>query len=135
MNRHYIDELGIKFEETPQGWNQNDSRQEYWKKEREKYGFDERDTWYLHYTIDLLLYERLCNFKENAKGCIDLTFHKFKYKDEILTQEECIDRMIEGLKLELTLDEFDEKRKCKKVQKLIDDVYPIYAICKYSLWW
>lgn len=135
MNRYYIDKLGIEFKDTPQGWNQDDSRQIYWEKERNKYGFDERETWSLRYTMDLLLYERLCKFKEYASECIDFTFHKFKYEYEILTQEECIDRMIEGLKLELTLDEFDEKRKCEKVKKLINDVYKIYALCKNSLWW
>lgn len=133
--RHYIDNLGIKLEETPQGWNKGDSRQDLWKKEREKFGFDERDTWDLHYTIDLLLYERLCMYKEKAENFIDLTFNKFEYENEILTKEECLNRMIEGLRLELTLDEYDEKREDPKVNKLISDVYKIYAVCKHALWW
>ena len=66
MSRYYIDELGIALEDRPEGWNRGDGREEYWKQERNKYGFDERDTWSLYYTMDLLLYERLCSFKKNA---------------------------------------------------------------------
>jgi hypothetical protein len=32
MARKYLEELGIKFEDTPQGLNSTDSRQEAWKK-------------------------------------------------------------------------------------------------------
>lgn len=134
-SRYYIDELGIKFKDTPQGWCQNDSRQDCWDKEKDIYGFDQKETWCLYHTMDLLLYERLCMFKKYASETIDLSFHKFKYKEEELTQGECIDRIIEGLKLELTLDEFDEKRKDENIKELIADVYPLYSLCKYSLWW
>lgn len=133
MSRYYIDELGIDFEETPQGWNENDGRQEMWAKERKKYGFDERETWSLEYTMNLLLYERLCMYKEVA--CIDLNYHRFNYKGKELTQLECIDRMIEGLKLDLTLGDHDKKREDKEISELIEDVYPIYALCKNALWW
>lgn len=73
--------------------------------------------------------------KEIPGLCITRWIYKFEYKGETLTQEECIDRMIEGLKLELTLSEYDKKRDCEKVQKSINDVYKIYALCRYYLWW
>jgi len=41
----YLKDLGIKEVNTPQGWNKDDSRQERWIKEREIYGFDEKETW------------------------------------------------------------------------------------------
>lgn len=135
MGRYYIEKLGIKLEETPQGWNEGDSRQEFWSEERNKYGFDERETWSLNYTMNLFLYERLCMYKEIASKCIDLKYHKFTYKGTELTQLECIDRMIEGLRLDLTLGDYDKKREDKEISELIEDVYPIYALCKDALWW
>jgi len=38
----YLKDLGILEDNTPQGWNKDDSRQERWIKEREIYGFDEK---------------------------------------------------------------------------------------------
>lgn len=134
MKREYIDKLGISYSETPQGWNAADSRQDKWKEARTKYGFDERETWSLYYTMDLFLYERLMMYKE--VNCVDLEFHKFKYKDEILTLKECIDRMIKGLELDLIIPEYDKKRmEDKEIMKAIDDVYPIYSLCRRALWW
>lgn len=135
MSRYYIDKLGIKYEDTPQGWNKGDSREEFWAEERSEYGFDERETWSLYYTVNLMLYERLCRYKDIAINCINLEYHKFTYKGVELTQLECLNRMIEGLKLDLTLDDYDEKRKDPKIKELIDDVYPIYGLCKNALWW
>lgn len=134
MGRKYLEELNIK-DEFPWEWNKNDDRQKYWEEQRKEYGFDERDTWSLDYTMDLLLYERLCMYKEYVTGFIDLTFHKFTLKDEELTLGECLDRMIEGLRLNLTLDDYDEKRKEESTAKLISEVYDIYALCHRALWW
>lgn len=85
--------------------------------------------------MELLLYERLCKYKEMAEKVIDLDFYVFKYNNEELTQRQCIDRMIEGLKLELTLAPFDEKRECEYVKEKIENIWKIYDLCKNTLWW
>lgn len=141
MKRKYIDDLGIKFEDTPQGFcheeflsKDSDSRGEYWHKEREEYGFDNRETWSLDYNLKLWLYERLCMF--NEVNCINTNLHRFIYKDKEITQQECIDRMIEGLKLDLILDTWDRKRTDDiEVKTKIEDVFPILSLCINSLWW
>lgn len=135
MSRSYLENLGIKIEDTPWGWNKDDDRQKQWALSREIDGFDERETWNLYYTIDLLMYERLCAYKEIAEKCIDLDFHKFDFNGETLTQRECINRMIKGLEYELLLDDFDERRNDENIKKSMDEVYKIYAICNRSLWW
>jgi hypothetical protein len=131
LKRKYIDELGVKFEDTPQGWNTNDSRQEAWKQQREDYGFDSRETWSLDYTFKLWLYERLCMY--NEINIVDTSFHKFSYNNETLTFQECLERMIEGLKLDLTIGDFSPERE--QVREKIDDVVPIFALCHKCLWW
>jgi hypothetical protein len=129
--RKYIDDLGIKYEDTPQGWCPDDPREEKWEEEKEIYGFDSRETWSLDYSFRLWLYERLCMY--NEINIVDTSFHKFEYKGETLTLQNCIDRMIEGLKLDLTIEEYDLKKK--EVQNKIDDVFPIFALCCPFLWW
>lgn len=131
MNRKYIDDLGIKHEDTPQGWNLNDLRQEEWKTEQKIYGFDERETWSLSYSFKLWLYERLSMYNE-VNG-INTSFHKFEYKDETLTQQDCINRILEGLKYDLTLVEFSPE--WKKHEDKINDMLPLFVLCFDSLWW
>ena len=60
----YLKDLGILEDNTPQGWNKDDSRQERWIKEREIYGFDEKETWSMDFTFKLWLYERLSMYNE-----------------------------------------------------------------------
>jgi hypothetical protein len=132
MNRKYIDDLGIKYENTPQGGNPQDKRQERWKKEREIYGFDERETWSLDYSLELWLYERLSMFNEITEGTINKTFHKFIYKDKEITQQDCIDMILENLKYILTEDEYKDRELYYNSKQ---EIYEILALCHNSLWW
>lgn len=130
--RKYIDELGIT--DIPQNWLPTDSRQEAWAKQRKKYGFDERETWNLDYTLKLLLYERLCAYDDFAP--VNKEYHKINYNNEKeITLRECLDRMIEGLKIDLTMDRYDPKRKEEEIENKINDVFYILYLCKDILWW
>lgn len=131
MARRYLENLGIKFEDTPQGLNSTDNRQETWKKQRELYGFDERETWSMDYSFKLWLYERLRMFDEVNN--IDTSHHTFEYDGKKVTFQQCIDRMIEGLKLDLTVLEDSLERK--ENEKIINDVLPIFTMCFNYLWW
>ena len=71
----------------------------------------------------------------NEVNCIDTSFHTFEYKGEIITFQDCIDRMIVGLKLELTLDEYDDKRKEEDIKNKLDDILPLFTLCYRCLWW
>ena len=55
-----------------------DKRQGKWKKERKKYGFDERQTWNLNTTMIELLYERVMMLKE-------INFVYFDFIRQLLT--------------------------------------------------
>lgn len=134
MKRKYIDNLGIKYTETPQGWNADigDNRLPRWEKERETYGFDERETWDIDYSFYLWLYERLMMY--NEVNCINTEFHKFDFEDEVLTQQQCIDRMIEGCELFLDQNKNNIKSTDEEFKKAGDVPY-IFAMCIHSLWW
>lgn len=91
--RKYLNDIGVT--NIPETWNPNDERQQDWKKERETYGFDERETWNLDYTFFLWLYERAKMFLEIAG--IDLNCHKFDFNSKEYTQKEMIELMLKRL--------------------------------------
>jgi len=126
----YLKDLGILEDNTPQGWNRDDSRQEQWTKEREIYGFDEKETWSMDFTFKLWLYERLSMYNE-VNG-VDTSFHKYEFKGDTITFQECIDRMLDGLKIELTTDEY---RRTDDQKEKVEDIVNIFALCLPSLWW
>lgn len=134
IKRKYIDELGIKYTETPQGWNtdNNDSRLPYWHEQREEWGFDERETWDLTYAFELWLYERLNVYDEINIVDTKSTLHQFEYKGNMLNFQDCIDRMLEGLKIKLTNDEWYND---EIIKEKVDDVLPIFLLCYNCLWW
>ena len=43
--------------------------------------------------------------------------------------------MIEGLELEIKIDEYDESRNDPEIKEKIDDIYLIFRKIKYYLWW
>lgn len=126
--RKYLDDLKIK--ERPDLWNKNDKRQTKWKKERQKYGFDERETWSMELSFRLWLYERLKYFKKHAP--IDLSFHKFEYNKKERTQEELIDEMIKRLEFYFSKEYNDFDRANIDY---VDEVEKIWALVIHVMWW
>ncbi len=134
INRTFIDELGIKFEDTPQGWCSTSeeacSREEMWQRQRDEWGFDERETWSLDYTFKLWLYERLKVY--NEINTVDTTYNKFKFNGELITLQDCLDRMINGLEKVL---KYREDTSHGPGKDTMDDVLNIFTLCFGGLWW
>jgi len=129
--RKYLSDLGLKKSIIPQHWGaKNDKRQEHWDKEKEIYGFDQRETWSLNSSFNIWLFERLSMY--NEVNCINTSFHEIEFKGEVLTFQDCIDKMLNGLKLELTISEYD---RTIEQAEIINDVVDIFALCYGLLWW
>lgn len=128
LNRKYFDDIDMA-DKPPYLWCSNDERQTQWEKEQAEYGFDEREIWNLNYTFYCWLYERLKMFVERA--CINLNYHTFEYKGETLTQKQCIDKMLEGLEIVLTKEEYNltEEDLIK-----INDITYIWALVIHCMW-
>lgn len=131
VKHKYLDNLGVApgFRMdccTPAG----DEREAQWLQERKEFGFDSRETWALELSFYCWLYERLMMFLD--VNCIDLNFWKFEYEGEELTQQECIDRMIEGLKIALTKDDYDYT---DEERKKVNGIAKIWAIVLPKMWW
>lgn len=134
MEHKYLTDIGIKEDDMPWNWNPDDIRQKEWVKEREKYGFDERETWDLDYSFHLWFYERLMMY--NEINCIDTSYHKFKYKNEELTLQECIDFILETLKNKLLRDIIDwDKKTSDKIYKQEEKMYQLIIKILPCLWW
>lgn len=131
MKRKYIKDLNISFEDTPQGWNPKDSRQLFWQRQKAQCGFDEREVWSLDYSFNLWLYERLSMF--NEVNTLDTNSPVYEYKEMTLSLQDCIDRMLDGLRLDLTLPEYSPERE--KNSELISDVTSLFALCLKDLWY
>lgn len=129
MKRKYLDDIGMT--ERPDLWNDKDKRQKQWKKERSIYGFDERETWALDHTFYCWLYERLRMYVDIT--CVNLEYHKFEYEGEILTQQECIDRMIKGC--EIAFKQENDWDIPKDDWEAIMDVGYIWALVLPAMWW
>ena len=130
MISKYLSDIGIKEENLPWYWNPDDPRQEYWAKDREIYGFDERDTWALDYTMTYLIYPRLKMY--NEINIINTDYHKFKYEGKQYTLQECINKILEGFEIYIKGDlyKFSEQEIIK-----IKDSRMLLGIIWSALWW
>lgn len=121
MISKYLSDLGMEESDLPCGWNPDDNRQPEWEKERVTYGFDERETWSLDFSLGVWLYPRLCFFKEQGQGYpCGLTLKKWN---------NILDDMIDGFKEVATKELFErDNDKIEKAYKLLSKHYS-------DLWW
>lgn len=125
----YLDDLGLKVNQYGTNFtSNNDSRKKIWSKERKEYGFDSRETWNLDRIFVEWIYTRLMMYKECAN--IDMNYHKVLYKDEEMTQEQVINRILEISK-EALLSYSDEELWHKNIKEICDlwkEILPF-------MWW
>lgn len=133
IRRGFLEEIGIK--DYCQNWGRLDNRQPEWQKDQQEYSFDERATWCLDEEIKRLIYERLVFFQRYAPKPSEELTPKMVYKKKEYTLEEYLDEILEGLKLDLTLDEFAPERKNKKTGAKIKNALPMLFENMGCLWW
>ena len=126
----YLDDLNIPIHEYGTNFvsDYHDCRASSWFKEREEYGFDNRETWNLDRIFVEWIYTRLMMYKEYAN--IDMNYHKVLYKDEEMTQEQIINRILEISK-EALLSYPDEELWYENIKEICDlwkEILPF-------MWW
>lgn len=141
MSHKYLNKIGIKSTDTCifNTEEKDDSRNKRFKKQRKKYGFDERETWSMDYTLASWIYEHFMLYKKI--NCVDLTFHKFdipKWDDKILdekveiTQEEGINLVLNNIKFFLKNEDFDKELEAYERYKY---ALIIMAEIMPAMWW
>lgn len=101
--REFLDEMGVDYTYTVN----DDPRASLWAEERERYGFDSRETWSLDSSMRFLLYERLCLFVKNAESVVDLTASKIEWDGKTYSQREMINMILDDLRT-VFADEYEE---------------------------
>lgn len=98
--RKFLNDVGIKDCDFPWNWNEDDKRQSEWKQKRKEYGFDERDTWSLKYTLTLLTYERLMMFERITKDMIvqEDPLMEYEFEGEKIYQYQAIKRILNSFR-------------------------------------
>jgi hypothetical protein len=124
----YLEEIGILSEKLPSNWYPDDERQEIWKCQRKKYGFDEREIWSLDLTYAMWFFERLKMYREYSSNIETIKYKKKKY-----THRECIDFILETFEKYIKLEAFSSynKRALKKMRK----AHKLIGIILPTLWY
>lgn len=158
MSRFYIDELKKLGSVSDDGISSDDTRHEQWKNEREKFGFDGRDTWSLDFTMTEMLYERLQMYMVKADEIVNLSYHTYDFGGKTYTQREIILEMINDaetfLKFEYdAIDELNEDDFNAMTEDEMDAHLEIYgqweikalhakrrlwlmwAVVQHQMWW
>ena len=131
----YLEDLGLKQTEYATNFTgDDDPREEDWKKERETYGFDQRETWNLDHQFVEWLYSHLKMYDE--VNCVDTSYHKFQIGEKELTQQECMDYILAACETYLIKSKdalpFDEEQKyVEEMQEAIK----IWAVILPAMWW
>lgn len=135
VRNKYLEDLGIKVNEYGTNFcDKSDGRWSFWTKQRDKYGFDERETWNLDEAFYEWIYSRLQMYVDVC--IVDLTFHKFEYtptgqtEPVTVTQGEAIEIIKNEAKRMILQDGWDKNYKPfdKNIMGLFCDVLP-------ALWW
>lgn len=136
MSRKYLDDLGVTGRKElywlDDGRYPGDKRLPVWKKEREEYGFDSRETWDLRTCFYFWLYERLQMFLELASKIVNLEYYKFDYKGRTYTQKEMIEAMIERLRFRFS-SEFNDMNPDH--YEKVSEIEEMWALVLPTMWW
>ena len=107
MYHKYLNDILPKGKTPYDFYYDDEIKNQKWKKEREQYGFDERETWNLDFTFFCWLYERLRKYKEVSFA--DLTHKNVKVNNEEKNLEEWINLMISNCESLILVDMYSEE--------------------------
>lgn len=105
------------------------------------YELNKKETFSLDMTILAYLYEHLTMYKEVAGEILDLDYRKFNINDSILTEEQCINRMLDDIRVILSIDDSeyisveDWKEKDRIMEEKKNDLFDVLKVCFWALWW
>ena len=156
MKHKYLNDLGISSDEVSI-FNTTDidklGRQDRFYEERNKYGFDSRETWGLYFTAAGWLYSHLKMFLEEASEIVNLDYYKFtvprlveitdreddarcyyRVEPTEMTQKEAIEMMIDYLEFTIKhCDDMDENEV--RANEKAASAFETFGIVFPAMWW
>lgn len=164
-NKHkYLNDIGISSTDccifNTRDEDYKSPRLDRFLKQRTKYGFDERETWSLDYTLATWLYSHLMMYKEIGGEIINLTFYSFdvpvlydlsenekvytrngncyKFQKEVIenhTEIECIDLACDYLKNYIVSTTSGSLEKAIRANECMTCAMKIVTEIIQALWW
>lgn len=136
MKNKYLEELGLKKGEyglyDPE---KNDKRKKKWKKQRKKFGFDERETWNLNDTMVEWMYSHLMMYTEIGGKTVDLNYHTFDFNGRMFSELEAIEFIKEKCRRYLTFELTDDDMTYDEINAEMKEALHLLAEIFPALWW
>ena len=132
--RIWLDRIGVKRRNRPEGWAKPLGRHVKCWFERKIYGVDSRETYDLDFTWRMWLYEHLKMFLKKAESVVDLDEELLNYDGKMHSMKELIEMMLERLEFSLDpkkdYDDYDAKQFA-----YVHEVEKIWAVIAPAMWW
>ena len=132
--RIWLDKIGLKKKDRPEGWNKPFSRRVKCKVRKWIYGVDPRETYALDFAWHMWLYEHLKMFLEQADPVVVLDEKNIEWDSGTWSIRDLILMMLQRLEFVLNpesgYNDFDEKDV--KYARQIEEIWA--AVCPY-MWW
>lgn len=134
----YLEDLGLRPEDYGVNFSpKNDKRRKKWAKQKEKFGFDERETWSLDHYFAEWLYSHCKMYLKEASKVIDLESEvKYEIDGRKYNQKEAIERILELLESYLTgINHYKSIEKEAEAKEALKEASRIWSEIILDMWW
>lgn len=134
MRHAYLEKLGCEhiYEADIDANDPDEGRKTLWAAQRQKYGFDDRETWNLNTCFYAWLYERLQMYLDRASTVINLEYHTFEYDGKTYTQKEMIEQICEIIEYYFS-DKYNDWDK--NDEEYVSNIEKMWAVVMPAMWW
>lgn len=107
----------------------------YWLQRRTR-GWSDDETWNLNYEFILWLNSRFKKYREQAIKMVDLEYYRFEYKDNIYTQLQVIDRIIELTDYIINNDYYEMMwSDVEHLEAMKNEIFDLFKMSFGAMWW
>ena len=131
----YLEDLGLKPFEYGINWTIDNKKKDLkrWKKQREKYGFDEREAYEVYSIFAEWLYCHLKMYCKKVSKAIDLDYQTVEFEGNTYTENEAIGRILKWT--EYFLKNHDDLEKRDKSLKKLQKASRLWSELILYAWW
>jgi len=91
--------------------------------------------WNLNHELICWLNYWFKEYLKNASGMVDLEYHRYKYKEQEYSQKEIIIKIIELTdKIHTYYYDF-EKEEYKELENDVNEVFDLFKLVFWAMWW
>ena len=104
--------------------------------QRRTRGWSDDETWNLNYEFILWLNSRFKKYREQAIKMVDLEYYRFEYKDNVYTQLQVIDRIIELTDYIINNDYYEMMwSDAEHLEAMKNEIFDLFKMSFGAMWW